>query len=293
MQPVHMTQHFPTVFKAKRVKINRESYQDFIRWRASQDQAIPLIGDDPSLPDGMRGQSKVWGVWGAKGTIGGKFPGADITRMPACTDAEAQPAAPCANVPGGCKELLDDARRFEGAAKRSQQLMENALAAVQASQAMLMVATRKARDILKDEDFNMSRLAEEDASKQNNMQAKILWGPWMDPAPPYTPYHHEDWMQTEEMKKDMTHDIGTRLREREELDRRAVEYLNLVEAQTSGPSSLSVVATVTLLAAFAPSERPIHGSCSEQKHVSRRARKCTGFRILGRKAQLEAFLYTR
>merc|ERR1739845_297441 len=106
----------------------------------------------------------------------------------------------------------------------------------------------------KDEDFSMSRLAEEDPSKQDDMAAKILWGPWMDPAPPYTPYHHEEWMN-EEMKRDMTHNIGTRLRERNELDKRAVEYLNLVEAQTSGPSSFSVAAVVALSTASAPLER--------------------------------------
>merc|ERR1719326_406547 len=112
--------------------------------------------------------------------------------------------------------------------------------------------------------MNFSLLAEEDTSKHWDMAARMLLGPWDRPEPPYEPNHAEDWIQDTlragvnekggvgdvgSMLTDRTNNILTRYRERTELDKRAAEYLNLVEAQTAGTSSFTAPAAATLAAA--------------------------------------------
>merc|ERR1711972_793127 len=142
--------------------------------------------------------------------------------------------------------------------------MDNALAAVQASQSMLMVAEKKAKDILDSDPFTMSRLSEEDILATDDMPTKMLWGPWNDEVPPTDPYHHDEHLYPE-LKRDRETGILSRIHERNELDRRAAEYLNLVEAQTSGPSYFTTVSIGVVFAA-APRCR-----CSRQTALGRRA----------------------
>merc|ERR1712146_250412 len=71
------------------------------------------------------------------------------------------------------------------------------------------------------------------------LPARMLWGPWQHPEPPWEPYHNpheDDWLPGD--KHDNTSSILSRVIERRELEKRATEYLNLVEAQTLGPSSI-------------------------------------------------------
>lgn len=261
-----------------------KAMMDFLKWRSEQSEPIRLEAPE-IVPAGVREQRKAWGTWGAKATIG-RVPGGDVSRMPACDDAEEQPPAPC-EATGECGDLLKMARRMEGAAKRSEQLMDNAVAAMQASKVLLDHAKRKARDILRDP--SMSVLAEEDTGKHYDLAARMLWGPWDHAEAPYEPYHTPNESGAiDDMKHDGSSNLVTRYRERSELDKRAVEYLNLVEAQTAGPSSLSIPVVATLASAAAPGtcrrrHIPPPGGCSNTQR--QHAKQCAV-----RRARHEAFL---
>merc|ERR1711879_391658 len=143
---------------------------------------------------------------------------------------------------------------MEGAGKRAAQLLQNALAAMQASQVMLQHAVRKAKGMAIYDAKNQmktSALAEDDPAKQYDMEARVLWGPWEHPEAPTEPYHfpREEWLRYTDMKHDASTKILTRIMERDALDKRAAEYLNLVEAQTAGPSAFSTAAAAALVAA--------------------------------------------
>merc|ERR1712098_270562 len=86
------------------------------------------------------------------------------------------------------------------------------------------------------------------------MAERMLWGPWEHGEPPHEPYHmpREDGLKIAELKHDATSNVLERLMERNELDKRAAEYLNLVEAQTAGPASFTAASAATLAAASAP-----------------------------------------
>eukprot|EP00427_Karlodinium_veneficum_P043209 CAMPEP_0169262532 /NCGR_PEP_ID=MMETSP1016-20121227/43763_1 /TAXON_ID=342587 /ORGANISM="Karlodinium micrum, Strain CCMP2283" /LENGTH=117 /DNA_ID=CAMNT_0009345075 /DNA_START=34 /DNA_END=383 /DNA_ORIENTATION=+ len=116
----------------------------------------------------------------------------------------------------------------------------------------------------------MGRQAEDDALKQDDIQTKMLFGPWNSHIPPNEPYHHDEW-QTEETKLDRTTNIATRWDERRQLDNRAVDYLNLVEGLTAGPSSFSIAAVGSLVAASSPFVQRRAGRtrcCWTQKHIN-------------------------
>jgi len=292
--------------------------QDFIQWRMNQHEKMPLEAFDPKPPE-VRPQEKVWGQWGAQATIGGREP--NSKRLPACDDAEAMPEPPCASFPGGCESLLKDARRMEGAAKRAEQLMQNALAAIQASKVMLGHAQKMAGDLfrnsythdigdLKDyrlgspkplhpmairnaRKFNdkwwghlgrVSVLGEEDPWKQSDIPGRLLWGPWNYGEAPWEPYHkpHEDRLM-EADKHDMSTALLTRFKERMDLDKRAAEYLNLVEAQTLGPASFSNAALNTLVGASFLKRVDSNGDDSPRRSLSQKLQKCE-------RASMEEFL---
>jgi len=285
----------PTAFMISFQPPPAAAMMDFLQWRSKQSHQIPLEAPK-ALPDeayGVRPQEKVWGKWGSKATIGGRndMLSGDVSRMPACDDAEQQPPPPCETT-GECGDLLKDARRMEAAAKRSEQLMQNAVAAMQASKVMLQHAERMAKDILQDP--KLSVLADEDYAHHDDLATRILWGPWEHQEPPYEPYHkpNEDWYPMTDLKHDGTSGVLTRYTEREALDKRTVDYLNLVETQTAGPSAFSAAFVTTLAAAAAPCEHP--GICRRRRREckateldtqQRRARLPTA-----RRAQLEAFL---
>lgn len=264
---------------------------DFLRWREQQSAPVPLEAPDVVPVDGIRPQEQVWGHWGSKASIGDRREGQDTTRMPACDDAEAQPPPPC-EATGECGDLLKDARRMEGAAKRSEQLMQNAVAAMQASKAMLKQAEVISKNILKDP--SLSVLADEDVNHHYDLAARMLWGPWDHAEPPYEPYHTPN--ETDllpEVKHDATSSALVRLTERQELDARAVDYLNLVEAQTAGPSFFSPAA-FACLAVAARCQQPTRfrhrrNSCvAGDSARSARLRSCKLSDV--RRAHLEAFL---
>merc|ERR1712146_299156 len=161
---------------------------------------------------------------------------------------------------GECDLLLKDARRMEGASKRAEQLMQNALAATQAAKVMLKHAETMAKDLFKNEHNRdlgdgvhlgrISNFGDDDVSKTYDMQARMLWGPWDHGSAPYENYHRpreDGWLPADQT--DNTSSITTRVMEREKLDQRAVEYLNLVEGQTLGPSTFSAAAAASITAA--------------------------------------------
>merc|ERR1712227_793760 len=100
------------------------------------------------------------------------------------------------------------------------------------------------------------------------MEARMLWGPWDNFfTPPYEPYYQkpqEKWLRDAmregihnytpsepgipyfdgvsdigESLMDIKSNILTRYYERIALDKRAAEYLNMVEGQTAGPASFT------------------------------------------------------
>jgi len=301
---------------------------DFLKFQSTQNEQIPVQGDE-WVPPGVRRQEELWGRWGYRATVpppsyGGE---GDNTRMPTCVDAEAQPDPPCVAT-GECGDLLKLARRMEGAAKRSKTLLENAVAATMASKVMLKHAETMTKNILKDVKSKFSVFADETYSMEPyhptrfDLPEKMIWGAWDRETPPYEPYEKPDlrwsrWpyepyapprldMFTDKRNpvppgdlfmdphEGRTASVLPRYMERLEQDKRAVEYLNLVEAQTSGPASLSIAALAALVAA-AP-ERP--GVCrrryaetlgGDQKEVAHRR---DVHQDAERRAQLAGFLST-
>jgi len=269
----------------------KKATNDFLRWREQQSAPVPLEAPDVVPVNGIRPQEEVWGNWGSKATIGDRREGQDTTRMPACDDAEAQPPPPC-EATGECGDLLKDARRMEGAAKRSEQLMQNAVAAMQASKAMLKQAEVISKNILRDP--SLSVLADEDVNHHYDLASRMLWGPWDHAEPPYEPYHTPNETHLlPEVRHDATSSVLVRLTERQELDARAVEYLNLVEAQTAGPSSFSPAASLSLTVA-APFQQPAsfrHRRRSCKAGESGQAAQLRSCKLSDvRRARLEAFL---
>lgn len=91
---------------------------------------------EETVPEGVPTMTSRYGKFGAHAISGDR-------KMP-CIDAEAQPPPPCAAT-GECGDLLRLSRRFETSSRRAQDLMQNALSAVEYAKVMLARASRGAK----------------------------------------------------------------------------------------------------------------------------------------------------
>lgn len=181
--------------------------EDFLRWydgHRLRDKRRP----EEYLPAFVEPLTSRHGVFGSR-----------AERMGTCTDAEAQPPAPCAAT-DECRDLLALARKFEGDSQRARDLAANADAALRYAQTLLRRAEKGAAAMLMDPQV-LHASASEGASmfggalQDDEIGVHDVRGPIED-----NPTDYEDAL--------------TRTADRWDLDKRTDEYIRRAEGE--GPT---------------------------------------------------------